>query len=165
MATHSNTLVWRIPRIEGPGGRQSMGSQRIRHDWATNTHTWTHLGDMLDSQIHVGYRCLGCRRVSPPAILLLSSKEPCNRQVLNTCCVLHPAWHASVCTQDRAFWSHAKTNAFPVHKTKPEHSPTTRQQLVLANVSVFSLPWVAVDFQGRRLVFYFLAPLTVYQLR
>ena len=35
-ATHSSILVWRIPRMEEPGGPQSMGSQRIGHDWATN---------------------------------------------------------------------------------------------------------------------------------
>ena len=29
MATHSSILVWRIPRTEGPGGLQSMGSQRV----------------------------------------------------------------------------------------------------------------------------------------
>ena len=34
-ATHSNILAWRIPRTEEPGGLQSMGSQRVRHDWAT----------------------------------------------------------------------------------------------------------------------------------
>ena len=27
-------LAWKIPRTEEPGGLQSMGSQRIRHDWA-----------------------------------------------------------------------------------------------------------------------------------
>ena len=27
------------PWIEEPGGLQSMGSQRVRHDWVTNTHT------------------------------------------------------------------------------------------------------------------------------
>ena len=32
-ATHSNILVWRIPWIEEPGGLQSVGSQRVRHDW------------------------------------------------------------------------------------------------------------------------------------
>ena len=37
MATHSSILAWRIPWTEGPGGLQSMGSQRVRHDWATNT--------------------------------------------------------------------------------------------------------------------------------
>ena len=28
MATHSSIPAWRIPRIEEPGGLQSMGSQR-----------------------------------------------------------------------------------------------------------------------------------------
>ena len=32
MATHSSILVWRIPRTEEPGGLQSIGSQRVRHD-------------------------------------------------------------------------------------------------------------------------------------
>ena len=32
MATHSNTLAWRIPRREEPGRLQSMGSQRVGHD-------------------------------------------------------------------------------------------------------------------------------------
>ena len=36
MATHSSILAWRIPWTEEPGGLQSMGSQRIRHDWATS---------------------------------------------------------------------------------------------------------------------------------
>ena len=31
-ATHSSILAWRIPWTEGPGGLQSMGLQRIRHD-------------------------------------------------------------------------------------------------------------------------------------
>ena len=33
-ATHSSILSWRIPRTEEPGGLQSIGSQRIGHDWA-----------------------------------------------------------------------------------------------------------------------------------
>ena len=36
MATHSSILVCRIPWTEEPGGLQSMGSQRVWHDWATN---------------------------------------------------------------------------------------------------------------------------------
>ena len=39
MATHSSILTWRIPWTEEPGGLQSMGLQRVRHDWATNTFT------------------------------------------------------------------------------------------------------------------------------
>ena len=37
MATHSNILAWRIPWTEKPGRLQSIGSQRFRLDWATNT--------------------------------------------------------------------------------------------------------------------------------
>ena len=32
MATHSSILAWKIPWAEEPGGLQSMGSQRVRHD-------------------------------------------------------------------------------------------------------------------------------------
>ena len=32
MATHYSILAWRIPWTEEPGGLQSMGSQRVRHD-------------------------------------------------------------------------------------------------------------------------------------
>ena len=32
MATHSSTHAWKIPWMEKPGGLQSMGSQRVRHD-------------------------------------------------------------------------------------------------------------------------------------
>ena len=42
MVTHSSILAWRIPWIEEPGELQTIGSQRVRHDWATNTHTHTH---------------------------------------------------------------------------------------------------------------------------
>ena len=33
IATHSSTLAWRIPWTEEPGGLESMGMQRVRHDW------------------------------------------------------------------------------------------------------------------------------------
>ena len=32
MATHSRVLAWRIPWTEEPGGLQSVGSKRVRHD-------------------------------------------------------------------------------------------------------------------------------------
>ena len=37
-AIHSSTLAWKIPQMEEPGRLQSMGSQRVRHDWATSLH-------------------------------------------------------------------------------------------------------------------------------
>ena len=36
MATHYSTLAWKIPWTEEPGRLQSMGSQRVGHDWATS---------------------------------------------------------------------------------------------------------------------------------
>jgi len=32
MAPHSSTLAWKIPWMEEPGGLQSMGSLRVRHN-------------------------------------------------------------------------------------------------------------------------------------
>ena len=32
LTAHSSILAWRIPWTEEPGGLQSMGSQRVRHD-------------------------------------------------------------------------------------------------------------------------------------
>jgi len=40
MATHSSILALRIPWTEEPGGLQSMGSQRVGNDWATDTFTF-----------------------------------------------------------------------------------------------------------------------------
>ena len=41
MVIHSSILAWRIPWTEGPCGLQAMGSQRVRHNWETNTFTFT----------------------------------------------------------------------------------------------------------------------------
>ena len=42
MATHSSVLAWRIPWTEEPGRLQSIGLQRVGHNWATNTfHFWS----------------------------------------------------------------------------------------------------------------------------
>ena len=36
MATQSSILAWKIPWMEEPGRLQSMGSQRVGHDWVTS---------------------------------------------------------------------------------------------------------------------------------
>ena len=41
MAAHFSILAWEIPWEEEPGRLQSMGSQRVGHNWATNTFIWT----------------------------------------------------------------------------------------------------------------------------
>ena len=64
--SHSSILTWRIPWTEEPGRQQSMGLQRVRHDWAC-AHTHTH--QALDSD-HAQSRL----EDSCPGRLCLSSK-------------------------------------------------------------------------------------------
>ena len=47
MATHSMILAWRIPWTEEPGGLQSLGSQRIGHDWSNSALTHTYIPSFL----------------------------------------------------------------------------------------------------------------------
>ena len=39
MATHLTILAWNVPWREEPGGLQSMGLQRVGHDWEINNFT------------------------------------------------------------------------------------------------------------------------------
>ena len=50
MVTHSSILAWRIPWAEKPGKLQSMGSQRLGHDWATSLRLfWIYFIQSMDS--------------------------------------------------------------------------------------------------------------------
>ena len=53
MAAHSIILAWKIPWTEEPGGLQSTGSQRVRHDWAlsTSTHETIFMGINLTKRV------------------------------------------------------------------------------------------------------------------
>ena len=68
---HGNPLsifAWRIPWTEEPGGLQFMGPQRVRHDWATNTHTqhieyqygYWFIASLLPCKIHENNNLLFC---------------------------------------------------------------------------------------------------------
>ena len=58
MATHSSILAWKIPWTEEPGGLQSMGSQRVRHNWALMPHS---LSDVTWAPLsHPGASHLNC---------------------------------------------------------------------------------------------------------
>ena len=46
MATHSSILAWRIPWTEEPHGLQSVGSQRVSHDWMASL-SLPHCGQIL----------------------------------------------------------------------------------------------------------------------
>ena len=47
MAIHSSILAWTIPWVEEPGRLQSLGSQRIRHDLASNQQVKSHTINFL----------------------------------------------------------------------------------------------------------------------
>ena len=42
MVTHSSILAWEMPLTEGPGGLESLGSQRVGHDWATKQQQYNY---------------------------------------------------------------------------------------------------------------------------
>ena len=52
MAPHSSTLAWKIPWMEEPGTLQSMGSLRVRHDWATSL---SHIGEGNGNPLQCSY--------------------------------------------------------------------------------------------------------------
>ena len=47
MATHSSIFAWKPPWMVEPGRLQSMGSQRVGHDWATSLHFWSLFSSFL----------------------------------------------------------------------------------------------------------------------
>ena len=58
-ATHSSTLAWKIPWVEEPGGLQSMGSQRVGHDFTftftlqiQKSGSFRHHRDPYEGQLH-----------------------------------------------------------------------------------------------------------------
>ena len=50
MATHSSVLAWRIQWTEEPGRLQSIGSQRVGHNWSDLAHT--HHGSSKQCQLY-----------------------------------------------------------------------------------------------------------------
>ena len=69
MTTHSSILVWRIPRTEEPSGLQSMGSQRVGHDGASEkAHSFAKRGvcSLCINSQKCGYVPLECRQSVPP---------------------------------------------------------------------------------------------------
>ena len=51
MAIHFIILAWKIPWTEEPGGLQSMVSQRVRQDWATEQQAVSSMGSGMMKQM------------------------------------------------------------------------------------------------------------------
>ena len=60
-ATHPSILTWEIPRTEEPGRLWFKRLQRVRHDWATNTVTYTVLGIGIISNLRDDLKYTGRR--------------------------------------------------------------------------------------------------------
>ena len=54
IASHSSILAWKISWTEEPGGLQSMGSQRLGHDWETSLSP-AKMADSKESACDAGY--------------------------------------------------------------------------------------------------------------
>ena len=85
MATHSSILAWRILWTEEPGGLQSIGSQRVGHDWGTSLHVTS---------------VSACREVSVPEAVLGMLNKPlvnkANRNISVGCRLQQPCvWSRS----------------------------------------------------------------------
>ena len=65
----SSTLAWKTPWTEKPGRPQSMGSRRLRHDWAAFPSLpfprWTHGKVLTDAGIEIRFPF--SNSVSPPS--------------------------------------------------------------------------------------------------
>ena len=60
MATHSSLLAWRILWTEEISELQSMGSQRVGHDWVTYTfRRWSTRKLISELLLLLHYKCLG----------------------------------------------------------------------------------------------------------
>ena len=87
MATHSSVLAWRIPWTEEPGGLQSMGLQRVRHDWASNTEFH---GKIMCSFVR---KCPAALNVAIPFCILPAMNE-------SSCCFIASLVFGVVCILD-----------------------------------------------------------------
>ena len=70
MAANSSILAWRIPWTEEPGGLQSMGWQRVRHDQTTCTaqHLWIFFpAERGPAPPQRTFASLSCRGSCPPS--------------------------------------------------------------------------------------------------
>ena len=74
MATHSSTLAWKIPWTEKPGRLQSMGSQRVGHDWVISLQPVLICKMGLHSNMAMVHWSLGLwnmQRQEPPSVCWL----------------------------------------------------------------------------------------------
>ena len=83
MATHSSTLVWRVPGMGEPGWLPSMGSHRVGHDWsdlaavaaAAEYSMWNAGLDEAQAGIKIAGRNISNLRYADYTTLIAESEE------------------------------------------------------------------------------------------
>ena len=93
MATHASILAWRIPWTEEPGRLQSLGSQRVRHNWSN--WTYTNLGNSSSLSIHRVMSTMGTVMVTCWDDWTVNWDMTCN---------LHWSWNRSLGTSLVVHW-------------------------------------------------------------
>ena len=68
MAAHSSILAWKISWTEERGGLQSMGSQRVGHNWACTAHTQA----LLETNFKILSGILHCLCLAPFEVFKLA---------------------------------------------------------------------------------------------
>ena len=122
MATHSNILAWEISRGEDPGRLQSMGSQRVRHNWV-NKHTHDRYGTPRPVRVDSPKSC-SVAQLCLTLLKLQHARPPCpsptpgvhsNSHPSSRWC--HPAISSSVALFSFCLQSFSATRSFPSHKS------------------------------------------------
>ena len=88
MATHSSILAWRIPGTKEPGGRPSMGSPRVGHNWSDLAAAAGAASPCLRLLIFLPAVVIPACVSSSPAFHMMYSAYKLNKQGDN----IHP-WH------------------------------------------------------------------------
>ena len=81
MATHSSSLVWKIPWMEKPDRLQSMGSQRVGHNWVTHFYFSSNTSESK-----------GLLRASE--VVLVVKKPPANAGNIRDVGSIHGSWRS-----------------------------------------------------------------------
>ena len=112
MAPHSSTFAWEIPWTQEPGRLQSMGSWRVRHDWATSLSLFPFMHWRKEMATHssvLAWRIPGTGKPgglpsmglqSRTRLMWLSSSRPFTRResLVVMCILLMPLLHRLSCT-------------------------------------------------------------------
>ena len=108
MAIHSSTLAWKIPWTEKPDRLQSMGSQRVRHNWTTSVSLSVQFSPSVLSNSLWPHKLQHARPPCPSP----TSEVHSNSRPLSRWC--HPAISSSVIPLSSCLQSLPASESFPM---------------------------------------------------